>query len=32
MNEKVLGAIYEKPFTFVNHPVTGTPLIIPEAR
>jgi len=32
MNEKVLGAIYEKPFTFVNHPVTGIPVIIPEAR
>jgi len=32
MKENVLGAIYEKPFTFVNHPVTGTPLIIPEAR
>ncbi len=32
MNEEVLGGIYEKPFTFVMHPVAGRPVVIPEAR
>lgn len=32
MNNRTLMDIYEKPFTFVTHPVTGTPVIIPEAE
>ena len=30
MCNKVLERIYDKTFLFVNHPVTGQPVIIPE--
>lgn len=32
MNNDTLMDIYEKPFTFIPHPRTGTPMIVPEAE
>lgn len=32
MNNDTLMGIYEKPFTFIPHPRTGTPMIVPEAE
>jgi len=32
MNNEILEKVYEKPFLFVKHPQTGTPVIIPEGK